>query len=134
MAEHSGLAEHLLEQLAPLGPVTVRRMFGGAGLFLDGVMFGLIADDVLFFKVDAASRADFEAEGLGPFTYEKSTGQAVMMSYWRAPERLLDEDDEMRAWALKAIAAARRGARAKADAPRARKAAKAAPPARRGKR
>lgn len=107
-AGRDGFGAHVQEQLQPLGAVSIRRMFGGAGVFLDGVMFALIIDDVLFFKTDDGNRCDFEAEGLGPFTYEKKTGQATVMSYWRAPDRLLDDDEELRQWAGKAIAVARR--------------------------
>ena len=112
MAAGEGLSAHVKEQLVPLGPVAVRRMFGGAGLFLDGLMFGLIFDEALYLKTNAADRPDYEAEGLGPLTYRRSDGQTTAMSYWRAPERLLDDPDEMLNWARKAIAVARAGAKA----------------------
>lgn len=110
MAGRDALAETLLELLAPLGPVQVRRMFGGSGIFLDGLMFGLVADDVLYLKADAETIADFEAEGLEPFRYGRSDGRVTVMSYWQAPERLLDEADEMVIWARKAVSVARRAA------------------------
>jgi len=96
----------LEEMLAPLGGVVIKRMFGGYGLFLDGLMFGLIADDQLYFKTTAAGRAAFEAEGLGPFTYTKKGTDAVLTSYWQAPERLLDEPDELIGWARDAVRSA----------------------------
>ncbi|MGD9805345.1 MAG: TfoX/Sxy family protein [Hyphomicrobiaceae bacterium] len=96
----------LEEMLAPLGPVALKRMFGGYGLFLDGLMFGLVSGDRLYFKTSEAGRAAFEAEGLGPFTYIKKNAPAVLTSYWQAPERLLDEPDEMVAWARTAHRAA----------------------------
>ena len=117
MADGEGLGAHVREQLAPLGSVTVRRMFGGAGVFLDGLMFGLIVDEALYFKANAATQPDFEGEGLAPFSYQRSDGQRTVMSYWRAPERLLDETDEMLIWARKAVAVAKVGA-AKAPATR----------------
>ncbi|MEZ5853670.1 MAG: TfoX/Sxy family protein [Hyphomicrobiaceae bacterium] len=85
-------------------------MFGGSGLFLDGVMFALIADGVLFFKSDEETRDAFAAEGCGPFTYARKGGQATLTSYWKAPEHLLDEPDDMLAWARDAHGVARRAA------------------------
>ncbi len=122
-AARDALAEHVNEQLAPLGPVTVRRMFGGNGVFIDGLMFAIIASDMLFLKVDNTNRSDFEAEDRQPISYSKSSGQTVTMSYWQAPDRLLDDDDEMIGWCNKAIAVARRAA---APKPRAERNAKAA--------
>jgi DNA transformation protein len=103
----------LEEHLAPLGPITIRRMFGGAGVFLDGLMFGLIADGVLYLKTDEAGRTEFEREGLEPFTYARKGERATLISYWRAPERLIDEPDELLAWARKASEVARRAHAAK---------------------
>ncbi len=110
MSGRDAFAEILRELLAPLGPVHIRRMFGGSGIFLDGLMFGLVADDVLYFKADAGTTPDYEAEGLGPFRYARSDGRVTVMSYWQTPERLLDEPDEMVAWARKAMDTARRAA------------------------
>src|SRR5690349_14638063 len=96
------------ELLAPLGPVTIRRMFGGGGIFLDGLMFGLVSDDVIYLKVADASRPAFEAEGQEPFGYLRQGSRATLTSYWRIPDRLLDEPDEFVAWAQAAWAVARR--------------------------
>ncbi len=109
----------LIELMAGLGPVKARRMFGGAGLFADGVMFALVIDDVLYLKVDAESRAAFVAVGSRPFTYEGKGGK-IEVSYWQAPERLLDDPEEMSAWAARALAIARRAAAAKSKSPRRR--------------
>jgi DNA transformation protein len=114
----SDLIEQLQDVLAPLGPVVVKRMFGGAGLFLDGLMFALVSDDALYFKVDGDNRGRFEVEGMAPFSYAKSGGRTAVMSYWQAPERLLDEPDEMLAFARDAVGAARRVAARKAGNPR----------------
>jgi DNA transformation protein len=108
MTASDGYIDFLKDQLGGLGAVTVRRMFGGAGVYCDGVMFALVADDTLYLKADEASRSDFEAEGLEPFTYQAKGGRNTVMSYWRAPERLFDETDEMLNWARKALAVARR--------------------------
>ncbi len=105
MAVSAEFLEFLSEQLEGFGPVDVKRMFGGAGIFREGLMFGLIADEVLFLKVDDTTRADFENEQSGPFMYEKN-GKAMEMSYWRLPERLYDEPEEFTEWARKAFSVA----------------------------
>jgi DNA transformation protein len=109
MSVSSGFIELLQDALRDLAPVTARRMFGGAGLFTDGIMFGLVVDDVLYFKVDDANRPAYEAEKLEPFSYG-TKARRVITSYWRAPERLLDDPEEMRRWANEALGAAKRAA------------------------
>lgn len=100
--------EFVAESLAVVGPVTIRSMFGGAGVYRDGAMFGLIADDTLYFKVDDATRPRFEAEGSGPFTYMTRNGSNTIATYWRVPERLFEDADELAQWAGDAIAIAER--------------------------
>jgi len=108
MVASDGFAEFLREQLAPLGLVTLRRMFGKMGVFCDGLMFGMVTNDTLYFRVDDHNRAVFkEAESAPPLNYEKK-GRTIDLSFWRAPERLLDEPDELVTWARAALAAARR--------------------------
>ena len=117
MVASDGFAEFLRDQLAPLGRVTMRRMFGKTGVFCDGVMLGMVADDTLYFRVDDDNRAAFkEAESSPPLNYEKQ-GRTIDLSFWRAPERLLDDPDELVTWARAALAAARRVA-AKRTAPK----------------
>jgi DNA transformation protein len=101
-----GFVELVKEVLGGLGPITARRMFRGAGIYAEGVMFALIIDDTLYLKADEKTRAPFEAEGLAPFAY-KSGGRTVATSYWRVPERLLDDPDEMTAWAHEALGVAK---------------------------
>lgn len=113
-----GFSEFLLDQLRTVGPVSIRRMFGGGGVFIDGLMFGLVSDDTLFLKADANTQAEFEAEGMEPFGYDTKDGRRMLTSYWRAPERLFDEPDEMQSWASKALNIARR-ANAKKSKPKA---------------
>ena len=84
MAADSQFVGFVVESLRPLGPVGARRMFGGHGIFMHGLMFGLIADDQLYLKVDAGNRAAYEAEGLLPFTYP-GKGTPIEMSYREAP-------------------------------------------------
>jgi DNA transformation protein and related proteins len=98
------------DQLGPLGHVTTRRMFSGAGVYCDGVIFGLILRDALHFKVDDGNRAAYQAEGMEPFSYEAQGKIRQIGAYWRVPERLFDEADEMLAWARAALAAGRRAA------------------------
>ncbi|HCX69423.1 TfoX/Sxy family protein [Parvibaculum sp.] len=94
------------ELLEPLGTVRIRNMFGGAGVYLDDLMFGLIAGETLYFKVDGRNRPDFEADEMGPFLYEPPSGKTVAMSYYELPERLYDDPDELVHWARKALDAA----------------------------
>jgi DNA transformation protein len=98
------------ELFAVFGPVAVRPMFGGAGLYADGIMFALVADELIYLKADERSIPAFEREGMGPFAYGKS-GRRVIMSYWRMPDRLYDDPDELARWAAEALAAARRSVR-----------------------
>jgi DNA transformation protein and related proteins len=107
MAGGGSFGTFLQDQLASIGHVTLRRMFGGAGVYCDGLMFGLVSDDTLYFRVDDGNRASFEAEGSAPLAYE-AKGRTIVLPYWRVPERLFDEPEEMIAWARGALAAARR--------------------------
>ena len=108
MVASDSFAEFLREQLAPLGRITMRRMFGKTGVFCDRLMLGIVSDDALYFRVDDHNRAVFkEVESLPPLNYEKG-GSSIDLAFWRAPERLFDEADELVAWARAALAAARR--------------------------
>src|SRR5204863_2793860 len=102
-----------------LGPVTMRRMFGKTGVFCDGVMLGMVTDNTLYFRVDDENRATFkEAEAFPPLSYEKK-GSMIDLAFWRAPERLFDDPDELVTWARAALAAARRvAAKRERTAPR----------------
>ena len=108
MTASDTFAEFLREQLAPLGHVTMRRMFGKTGVFCDGLMFGMVTENTLYFRVDDENRATFkEAEAFPPLNYAKK-GSTIDLSFWRVPERLFDEPDELVSWARAAIAAAHR--------------------------
>ncbi len=100
----SGTSEFLKDTLHPLGHITVRRMFGGAGVYCDAIIFALVIENVVYLKADAASIPSFEAEGMGPFTYDTKLGQRGVMSYWQLPDRLFDEPDELIEWARRAVA------------------------------
>lgn len=108
MVASDRFAEFLREQLAPLGRVTTRRMFSKTGVFRSGLMFGMVTNDTPYFRVDEYNRAVFkEAEFAPPLSYEKK-GRAIDLAFWRVPERLLDEPEELVAWARAALAGARR--------------------------
>ncbi|MBM3531227.1 MAG: TfoX/Sxy family protein [Alphaproteobacteria bacterium] len=104
-AEHP---EHIAELFSAFGPVAVRRMFGGAGIFSDGLMIGLVVDGVIYLKADTDDVPRFEREGLEPFRYRRKGAWQVIRSFWRMPERLYDDADELADWARLALAAARR--------------------------
>jgi DNA transformation protein len=108
LAASSDFLEFLKDQLSGLGHITTRRMFSGAGLYCDGVIFALILRDTLYFKVDDGNRPAYAAEGLKPFSYQARGKTVEVGAYWHVPERLLDEPDEMVAWAREALAAGRR--------------------------
>ena len=108
--------EFIKELFAAFGPVSVRRMFGGAGIFADGLMIALISDDEIYLKADAQTSPAFQAEGLKPFTYGAKR-KRVVMSYWRMPERLFDDPEELAEWVRAAFGAAQRsGSRSKKPA------------------
>ena len=108
MVATASFADFLHEQLAPLGRLSMRRMFGKTGVFCDGLMFAMVTDDTLYFRVDDDNREAFkEAETFPPLNYAKG-GELIDLSFWRAPERLFDEPDELVAWARAALGAARR--------------------------
>ena len=108
MVASTEFANFLREQLAPLGYVTTRRMFGKTGVFCDGVMFGMVTENIFYLRVDGGNRTSFkEAESFPSLSYVKN-GTTIDLSFWRAPERLFDEHEELIAWARAALAAAHR--------------------------
>src|SRR3954470_200044 len=108
MVASESFAEFLREQLAPLGRVTMRRMFGKTGVFCDGLMLAMVRDNTLYFRVDDDNRTVFEeAKSFPPLNYQKKGG-AIALAFWRARERLFDAPDELVRWARAALAAARR--------------------------
>ena len=112
--------DHISELFAQFGSVSVRRLFGGAGLYADGVMFAILSRDVIYLKADDQTRADFEQEGCAPFSYQAKGGKRSIMSFWRMPERLYDDPDELAVWAKRALGVARRAAEARGK-PKARR-------------
>jgi DNA transformation protein len=112
--------DDIVELFSVFGPVTVRRMFGGAGVYADATMFALIADGAIYLKTGESNVAMFEREGLAPFTFSKRTGERVVTSYRRMPDRLYDDPDELAVWARAALAVAHKPR--SAGKPKARKA------------
>jgi DNA transformation protein len=111
----SEFVAYLHEVFATFGPITAKRMFGGHGIYHNGLMIGLVADDTLYLKADTESRPLFEARGLHAFEYIKN-GKAMQMSYLTAPEDIFDDPDDATLWAERAYQAALR-----ADSSKARK-------------
>lgn len=107
MTEDDTLIARVAALALPLGPVTARRMFGGHGLYLDGAMFAIVGDGVLYLKTDAANRARFEAAHCAPFAYERQ-GRRVRLSFWTLPDGALRDARAFLPWAESARDAARR--------------------------
>jgi len=123
MSETAAALAFAVDLFSDMGRVEARRMFGGAGLYAGGVMFGLVDDDVIFLKVDETLRADLAAAGAHPWIYTERKGPRAGIpqetSYWSLPEPALDDPQEACAWGLRSLAVAQ--------------AIKAAKPVRRGR-
>ena len=105
--------DHLLDQLEPLGPVSARRMFGGAGLYYGSVMFALLINDVMYLKTNEASQDNFEAAGTEPFSYQRGDKQQALKTLWRVPDEIMDDCEVLLVWARVAVDAALAASRAK---------------------
>ena len=110
MPKRSEFVEHVVETMRRFGPVEAKPMFGGWGIYHQGLFFALIAEDALYIKTDDENRADFDARGLAPFVYPMKDGQTIVMSYCQAPEDALENSDVMAEWARRGYAAALRAA------------------------
>jgi DNA transformation protein len=119
MVASTEYAEFLCEQLAPLGRITTRRMFGKTGVFCDGVMLAMVNANTLYLRVDDGNRDLFEEARSSPSLNYAKKGALIDLSFWRMPDRLFDEPDELLKWARAVLAAARRIAlRRKRTAPK----------------
>lgn len=109
MAPKNEFATYVEDLLAPFGTgaenVRIRRMFGGHGVFLGDTMFALIAEDVLYFKVDGQTLDDFIEAGSEPFTYLRG-GKTLQLSYYSAPDGTIEDSEAVCPWAERAIGAA----------------------------
>lgn len=107
MSVGNDFRDFVLEQLAAAGRVTARRMFGGVGLYLDGLFFALMDDDVLYFKTDDTNRPRFQRAGSRPFCPYPDRPD-YQMGYWEVPAEVLEDADELAIWAREAQAVALR--------------------------
>jgi DNA transformation protein len=111
-------ADTIRDLFAKFRPVSVRRMFGGQGIYADGVMFALVHDDLIYLKADGEYVRRFETEGCRAFVYRRKDGARAVMSYWQMPERLYDDPDELATWAERAHLIASHAAHAKSSSPK----------------
>ena len=118
--QQRAFAEFVLEQMADIPGIGKRAMFGGFGIYRDGLMFALIADEQLYFKASDHLADDFTALGLQPLLYE-SKGKTVSLKYYQAPESVFEQSEQMLLWADKAYQCALRAAMAKYRKPLRRK-------------
>ncbi len=100
MALSKGYRDFVMEQLGRVAPVTARSMFGGVGLYAQGLFFALIAEDRLYFKVDDTTRPDFERLGMEPF---RPFGEESAMGYYEVPADVLEDVAQLEPWMRKAI-------------------------------
>lgn len=112
MSDNSEYLTYLIDQFAPFGHVTARSMFGGIGLFHQKLMFGLVADDVIYLKVDDQNRSEFEDAGLAPFIYYKGD-KPFSLGYYQMPDTAMDDTAELVHWARSGYDAAVRADRKK---------------------
>jgi DNA transformation protein len=110
MSIDEGLVSWVEEALEPLGRVSLRKMMGGATLYLDGTIFAIVDDGELWFKADAESDAVWDAEGCEKFSVTFKDGRVDVMNYRRAPSDVYDDAEAMRKWASLAVAAGLRSA------------------------
>ena len=107
MAKDDAYIEYLHELLDPLGKISTKKMFGGHGVYYNGVIMGLVIDETLYLKVDEQSRDFFSKQGCEPFVYQSKAKQ-VAMSYWTVPDEAMESSEQMQPWAKLAYAAALR--------------------------
>lgn len=108
MATSPELLRFLEDQFSTFGGVEIRRMFGGSGIYRDGVMFGLVASDVLYLRTGDGNREEFERRGMSAFTYRhKNNKGPVTMPYSEVPADVLDDPEALADWSANALKAAR---------------------------
>ena len=113
MANTPDFIAHVLELMRPSGRATARAMFGGHGLYVDGLIVAIVVADVLYLKTDEETRPAYVKRALDPFSYTTREGKAYAMSYHRAPEEAVESPDAMREWLRPAVGAALRNAQKK---------------------
>lgn len=110
MASSPAFIAHVLELVRGAGATQARRMFGGHGIYVDGLIVGLVIDDSLYLKTDDETRAEFEGRGLAPFAYASARKGTVVTSYYAPPDDALETAADMGPWLRLALAASRRTA------------------------
>lgn len=105
MAVSEGFKDYVVDQLEQLGCVTIRKMFGGAGIYYDGLIFGLLADDVLYFKVNDSNKTDYEQAGMESF--QPFPAKPMVMPYYEVPVEIIENKQRLSAWARKALLASK---------------------------
>jgi DNA transformation protein len=113
MAKTNEFCDHLMDRLAPIGAPSYKFMFGGYGIYVDGLMMGIVDDDILWLRTDDVNRPDYEARGIKPFQPMTKNGPMGVMPYYTVPDDVLDDQDAFVEWAKKARDAAVRHAAAK---------------------
>jgi len=108
MAVSDEFVDYVIDQFAGWGEVSARKMFGGAGLYCNGAMFGLIADDVAYLKVDDSNREDFVKTGSSAFNPYPEKDKSVVMSYYEIPADVLEDRELLGKWAERALTVARK--------------------------
>lgn len=116
MSNTDPLAAHCKELLSALGAVQARRMFGGQGLYVDGIFIAMISGDVLYLKADETARPAFQGAGCQPFGFTTPAGHRAVLGYWSAPDEAMESPALMLPWARLALASALRAAAAKRPA------------------
>jgi DNA transformation protein len=117
MPNSRGFVDHVLELAQGAGRPSARAMFGGHGVYVDGLIVAIVVDDTLYLKCDAQSLAAFQAQDLPAFVYVTKDGERIAMSYHRAPDEALESPDAMREWMRLAQGAALRSAAGKTKPP-----------------
>jgi len=108
MAVSDEFVDYVVEQLSSWGDVSVRRMFGGAGLYREGTMFAVVADDVAYLKVDDSNREDFLRAGSAPFEPYPDKIKTTIRTYFEIPADVLENPDELARWAQRSWLVARK--------------------------
>jgi len=114
MARSSGFHDYVVHDvLIDVPGITSRAMFGGYGIYQNGLIFAIIVGEKLYFKVDDANKNDYASRGMEPFRYTMPNGKPYEMSYWEVPEEIMENREEMHEWVARAVAANKKVKRTK---------------------
>lgn len=103
MKSSSGFVEYVIDQLSSLDNISYKRMFGGYGIYYNGVICAMIAEDTLYIKVGPHNKSDYEQAGSEPFSYINGKGNRVQMSYWEVPLFVLEDPEILAIWVRKSV-------------------------------